>query len=358
MSKRDYYEILGLEKTCSDEEIKKAYRKLAMEFHPDRNPDNKEAEEKFKEIAEAYETLSDSGKRQQYDRMGHNAFGGDGGHGFGGHGFGGHGFGGMQDMFREFMARGGGFNRPNVRKGDDLNLVIKLTLEEIFTGVNRDFKYKKYNTCTPCGGKGGTKVVNCGKCQGHGQFVNVTQTPFGHIQTVSVCDACEGMGTVVESPCEACNGSGVTQDAEDVNVGIPVGVIDGMTMVLEDKGHAVKNGTSGRLIVTIMELPHEYYTRNGNDLRYTLNLTYPQLVLGDKVEVPTIEGTKIRVLIPEFSKVGDILKIPAKGLMNMDEKTRGDMLITLNLTIPKSLTDEERTLIESLKKISEKVATS
>jgi len=348
MSKRDYYEVLGINKNSTQDEIKKAYRKQSMEHHPDRGGN----EEIFKEVAEAYETLSDPKKKESYDVYGHN--GPRNNMGGGGSPF---------DMFAEMFGRGG-FNpfaqqqQQRQRRGTDLNLSVKLTLEEIFTGTNKKFKYKRNETCVSCNGNGGTGKKQCQKCGGHGMVNEIINTPIGQIRNTTVCDNCEGERYTTESNCSFCGGHGVIGIDDTVEVSIPHGVGDGMRLALQTKGNAVKKGTPGDLVVTIMELAHEKFTRSGNDLKVTIGLTYPQLILGDKIEIGTIEGTKIRITIPEYTKVGDTLRIQNKGLKQMNTQNRGDMIITIDLTVPKEVTGEERKLIEDLKKLTEKVAVS
>jgi molecular chaperone DnaJ len=342
MSKRDYYEVLGVNKNSTPDEIKKAYRKQSMEHHPDKGGN----EEAFKEVAEAYETLSDPSKKESYDTYGHNApknnFGG------GGNPF---------DIFAEMFGRSG-FNpfanqqQQRQRRGNDLNLSVKLTLEEIFTGTNKKFKYRRAETCVSCSGKGGTGKKECSKCRGAGTVAEIINTPIGQIRNATQCDNCDGQGHTAEKNCDFCGGYGVMNIEDTVEVNIPHGVGDGIRLSIQSKGNAIKNGISGDLIVTIMELPHERFTRSGNDLKITLPLTYPQLILGDKVEILTIEGSKIRITIPEYTKVGETLRIQNKGLKQINSNNRGDMIVYIDLVIPKEVSGEERKLIEELKKIT------
>jgi molecular chaperone DnaJ len=346
MSKRDYYEVLGVNRNSTPDEIKKAYRKKSMEHHPDKGGN----EEVFKEVAEAYETLSDPAKKESYDVYGHNTprnnMGGGSGNPF--------------DMFAEMFGRGGfnpfGQQQQRQRRGTDLNLSVKLTFEEIFNGVNKKFKYKRNETCVSCNGNGGTGKKQCQKCGGHGMVNEIINTPIGQIRNTAVCDNCEGEGYVTEHNCSFCGGHGVISIEDTVDVSIPYGVGDGMRLAIQLKGNAVKKGVSGDLIVTIMEVSHEKFVRSGNDLRINVALTYPQLILGDKIEIGTIEGTKIRITIPEYTKVGDTLRIQNKGLKQMNSNNRGDMIVVIDLSIPKEVKDDERKLIEELKKLTEKVA--
>lgn len=349
MAKRDFYEVLGLNKGASQDEIKKAYRKKAMEHHPDKGGD----EAIFKEIAEAYEVLSDQEKKSNYDQYGHDGMKQN----FGGGGY---------DPFSDFIRRSG-FNpfgdnfhhtHQSVRRGNDLTLTLNLTLEEIFNGTNKKFKYKRNVTCGDCSGKGGTGTKVCPACGGTGGQVEVINTPFGQIRNSTICGVCEGKKTIVDKVCSSCNGHGVRTIEDLVEVNIPHGVQDGMRMNLREKGNAVKNGTPGDLYVNIVELPHDNFTRSGYDLILKTKLTYPQLVLGDKIEVSTIENTKIRIQINPLTNVGETLRIQNKGLKHLNSSSRGDLLLNINLLMPDKITDEEKNLIESLKKLNDKVVTS
>lgn len=331
MSKRDYYEILGVKKDASPDDIKKAYRKLAKEHHPDKGGD----EQMFKEISEAYENLSDSQKRANYDSFGHN-----------GQQRQGNPFSGFRNPFSGF----GGFDDSNnVRVGPDMSLTIKLTLEEIFSGTKKTYKYNRKTKCNTCDGHGGTDIKNCTVCNGSGKIINEIRTPMGFIHQVMSCHNCEGIGKKYTTQCDTCKGQGVVDTTETVDVNIPSGVLEGMTFVMEGKGHAVKEGIEGDLHIRIHELPHKTYIRSGSDLKMNLKLTYPQLILGDKVDIDTIEGGKIRISIPEYSDVGSNLRIPFKGITTYGKDGRGDILITLGVEIPKNIDDETKELIINLK---------
>lgn len=336
MKKRDYYEILGVKKQASANDIKKAYRKLAKELHPDVNPDNKEAEEKFKEISEAYEHLSDSDKKAKYDQFGHEPMG--------------HRRGGvdMNEVFRGFAQH---FHQKPIRVGNNLNIVIKLTLEEIYSGVTKTYKYKRRVSCKPCSGQGGHDLHECDICDGSGQIMRTYRTPLGYVQQGEPCTACDSTGTTYKMECSSCKGSGLTEVEEIAELEIPSGVQDGNGYVLAGKGDGIKGGQQGNLHCKFMELPHKVFVRNGNDLKMNLKLTYPQLILGDKVEIETIEGKKIRISISELSAVGTNLKIASKGLilLGKDESSRGDLVITLGIDIPKTIDDETKALIIELK---------
>ena len=332
MSKRDYYDVLGIKKGASSDEIKKAYRKLAKEYHPDKGGD----EQKFKEVSEAYEILSDSDKKANYDQFGHS-----------GQQRGGNPFGGFRNPF------GGGFagfsDGPQTRVGSDMSLVLKLTLEETFTGVKKTYKYTRKVTCNTCSGHGGEDVHNCNVCGGSGKTLNVIKTPMGIIQQIVTCQACEGLGKTYTTACKTCNGNGVVDTIETIEVDVPAGVMDGMTFIMQGKGHGIKGGVEGDLQIKIHEAAHKMFNRSGADLKMILKLSYPQLVLGDKVEIDTIEGTKIRVTIPEHSDVGSNLRIPFKGTKQYGRDTRGDILITLGIEIPKKLDDDTKAIIIDLK---------
>ena len=337
MSKRDYYEVLGVQKGAQPDEIKKAYRKLAKEFHPDKNQGDKEAENKFKEISEAYEHLSDADKKAKYDRFGH----GDGG-GFGGRN--------MQDIYEQF---GHMFGRqqqqPRTRVGDNMSLILKLTLEEIFTGVKKTYKYSRNVSCNECDGHGGYDHHDCPDCNGSGLRTQVFQTPMGYVQQQSACTSCDATGKKYTTACTSCGGKGLKNIEETIDVEVPAGVQEGMVFVMDKKGHGVKSGIEGDLHIKIMELQHKTYTRSGADLKMNLKLNYHQLVLGDKVEIETIEGGKIRMSIPEGSDVGSNLRIPFKGIKLYGKESRGDVIVTLGIDIPKNPSDSVKEAVINLK---------
>lgn len=332
MSKRDYYEVLGLTKGASQDEIKKAYRKLAKELHPDKGGD----EDKFKEVSEAYEVLSDDDKKAKYDRFGHNSDN----------------RGNPDDMFRGFHdIFGRHFNQGHkqVRVGETLSLTVKLTLEEIFSGVNKTYSYNRNVSCTDCEGHGGTDPYDCPSCNGSGMVTSLTRTPMGVFQTTQPCPSCDATGTKHRTPCNTCNGSGLNNVKETVEVTVPAGIQNGMTFVMEGKGQGIKSGQSGDLHIKIIELPHKLFTRVGSDLKMNLKLSYPQLVLGDKVEIDTIEGNKIRMSVPEYSDVGTNLRVPFKGVSVYGKEGRGDLIVTLGVEIPKKLDDDAKEAVINLK---------
>jgi len=322
MSKKDYYEVLGLDKKATESDIKTAYRKKAKEFHPDVNQNNPEAEIRFKEVSEAYEVLSDEKKRSEYDRFGH---------------------GGRRPNPFDFT-----YDKP-IRTGETLNLLVKLTLDEIHTGVKKTYKYKHTNPCNDCDGIGGKNPVDCNRCGGSGIEMVIISTPIGRIQHPQHCSACQGIGSIPQTNCNTCQGSGVIMVDETIEVDIPKGVFDGMIFIMKGVGNAIKAGQNGDLAIKIMELPHNLFTRYKDDLKMNLKLSYPQLILGDKIEIETIDGGKIRITVPEYSEVGTNLKIKDKGMNMFKQDTRGDLIITLNIDIPKSVDEETKKLLGKLK---------
>lgn len=349
MPTKDYYKILGVSRNADAKEIKKAYRNLSKKYHPDMNPNNKEAEEKFKDVASAYEVLSDETKKSNYDRFGNPE---GGGNPFSG--------GDMGDIFSQFgfgRRSTDPFTRRRESRGHDLALNIRITLEDVHNGVIKKFKYRRNAPCEPCNGEGGTNKTQCPKCGGNGYQVFQQQTPMGVMRQMVDCDNCESTGEIIQNICKSCSGSGIKNQEEYIEVKIPKGVTDGDTLTYAGMGHSVKGGSSGRLLVKILVGKHNDFVRNGNDLRYDLKLKYSQLVLGDKVEVPTIGGGKIRVSVPKLSKVGDSLRIVNKGLNNKSgDNLMGDMFIVLDIDMPTELNEDEAELIEKLKIIEERVA--
>jgi molecular chaperone DnaJ len=365
MAKRDYYDILGVPKNVSAEDLKKAYRKKALEYHPDKNPDDKSAEDKFKEAAEAYDVLNDADKRARYDRYGHegvNGMGGGGGANFQGmdmedilrrFGFEG------DDIFSEFFGGGGrrrggfgGSARPRGERGSNLRIRVKLTLEEIATGVNKKIKVPKQVGCKTCNGSGArdqASVETCGTCRGSGMVNRVTQTPFGVMQTAVQCPACNGAGTTVKNPCNVCKGDGRVFGEEIVDIDFPAGVHDGIQLSMSGKGNAgAKGGQPGDLMITIEELPHEELIREGNNVVYELFLNLADAALGSKVEVPTLDG-KARVTIPPGTQSGKILRLKDKGIPVLQGYQRGDQLIHVSVWTPKKMNDEEKRMLEKMR---------
>lgn len=362
MADMDYYEILGVEKTASAEEIKRAYKKKAFKYHPDRNPDNKEAEEKFKQAAEAYSVLSDPDKRARYDQFGKEGVDGMGGAG----GFGGAGM-DINDIFRQFGdifggfgGFGGGFggggrsSRPRRFQGIDLRLKVKLSLSEIATGVTKKFKVRKSVTCDCCHGSGcaeGSHPETCSTCQGSGYVLRAARGMFGMMQTQEVCPTCHGEGTVIKNKCSKCGGEGVVSGEEIVEINIPAGVSEGMVVTVRGKGNAGRhNGVPGDIQVLIEEEEHPELIRDQNDLIYNLLLTVPQAVLGDSVEIPTLDG-KARINIKPGTQPGTRLRLRGKGLPAVSGYGygKGDIIVNVSIYIPETLSKDEKRAFESLK---------
>jgi molecular chaperone DnaJ len=358
MAKRDYYEVLEVAKTATVEEIKKAYRKKAIQYHPDKNPGDKNAEEKFKEAAEAYEVLSDPNKRSRYDQFGHAGLGGAGGYSGGGMSmddifahfgdvFGGHfgGFGG----FSGFGSRGG----QQIRKGSDLRVKVKLNLAEIAKGVEKKIKVKKYIACSHCNGTGAensSAVETCTTCHGTGRVTRVQQTILGQMQTQSACPTCGGDGKIIKNKCPHCNGDGIVRDEEVITINIPAGVMEGMQLSMSGKGNAARRGgVNGDLLILIEEEKHPELIRDENDLIYNLLLSVPTAVLGGMVEVPTVDG-KVKVNITAGTQPGKVLRLRGKGLPDVNRYGTGDLLVNIGVYIPESLTKEEKKAMESLQR--------
>ena len=372
--KRDYYEVLGVSKDATADEIKKAYRKKAVQYHPDRNPDDKEAEEKFKEAAEAYDVLSDADKRAKYDRFGHSmgpqGFGGAGGGGYYSTGgmsmedifaqfgdifgdmFGGGGRGHYGQGFGGFSGATGGAPRQHVNKGTDLRVTVKVTLKDIMNGVEKKLKIPRFVACEHCkgtGAKDGTAFKTCQRCQGAGYVVGVQQTMFGAQQTRHICPECNGEGKVITEPCTFCQGTGVTKKDEIVSFRIPAGVEDGMTLTLRGQGNAPRHGgVNGDLLIVIQEEKDSELIRDGADLIYNLMLDFPTAALGGGAEVPTVDG-RARLKIQPGTQPGKVLRLRGKGLPKMNSSAKGDLLINVMVYVPESLTDAEKSAIESLK---------
>ncbi len=354
--KRDYYEVLGVEKNANADEIKKAYRKAAIKYHPDKNPGDKEAEEKFKEAAEAYDVLSNPDKRARYDRYGHagmsGAAGGGGFEGFGG-------FSSMEDIFSQFGDIfgghfGGGFGGQRgqrVNQGSDIRVKVKLTLQEISAGTTKKLKITKMIACDKCGGTG-AKDANaystCSTCHGSGYITQVQNSFFGRVQTQSVCPTCGGSGRTITTPCDKCHGEGTLRGEEVVEIKIPAGVGAGMALTVQGKGNAARHGgVNGDLQVVIDEQTDPELIRDGNDLIHNLNITVPMALLGATVEVPTVEG-RAKIKIDAGTHAGKVLRLRGKGLPDVNGYGRGDLMVVVDITIPDRLTSDERKLVEKL----------
>lgn len=358
MAKRDYYEVLEVGKNASAEEIKKAYRKKALQFHPDKNPDNKEAEEKFKEAAEAYEVLSNPEKKQRYDQFGHAGMGSTGG------GFGGAGFSDIEDIFSAFgdifgghFGGFGGFGGSRSRggrrvsRGSDLRVKVQLDLKEVIEGTDKKLKVKKYVACVHCNGTGeknGSAHSTCGTCRGSGQVTRITNTLLGQMQTSSTCPTCQGDGKIITDKCHHCAGEGVVRDEEVINIKIPAGVGEGMQLNVSGRGNAGRRGgINGDLLVVITEEEHPDLIRDGNNLVYNLFLSFPEITLGTTAEIPTAEG-KVKVKIEPGTQPEKILRLRGKGIPDVNGYGKGDLLVHVHVWIPKRLSNEEKRMLEKL----------
>jgi molecular chaperone DnaJ len=357
MSKRDFYDVLGVSKDATPEELKKAYRKMAIKYHPDKNPDDKASEEKFKEAAEAYEVLSDPQKRSRYDRFGHQGLGGgaSGGQHMS-----------MDDIFSHFGdifggAFGGGFGgfggggtsgRRHVNRGSNLRVKVKLTLDEVAHGVEKKIKLNKYVSCTNCNGTGaekGSSKQSCPTCHGRGQVSKITNTFLGQMQTTSTCPQCGGEGEVITKHCPECHGNGIVKGEEVVTFKVPAGVAEGMQLSVNGKGNAAaRGGLPGDLLVIIEEQEHPELVRDGNNLLYNLFVNIADAALGTNAEVPTVDG-KARIKVAPGTQGGSVLRLKGKGLPDLNGYGLGDLLVNLNVWTPRNLTKEEKAILEKLK---------
>ena len=361
--KRDYYEVLGVERNADAETIKKAYRKAAIKYHPDKNPGDAEAEERFKEAAEAYDVLSNEEKRARYDRFGHAGMNGGAGGAGGFGGFSGGGF-SMEDIFEQFGdifggAFGGGFGgfsggrnrQKRTNRGSDIRVTVKLSLKEISEGVTKKLKINKTVVCSKCRGTGAkdpSAFATCSRCGGSGYVITVQDSFFGRMQTQSVCPECQGSGKIIKEKCDQCNGEGTERGSEIIEVTIPKGVAEGMALTVRGRGNAARQGgVNGDLIVVIEEEHNPELVRDGNDLAHTLNITVTTALLGGEVEIPTIEG-RVRIKIAPGTHAGKVLRIRGKGLPDVNGRGRGDIKVLVDITIPGELTKAERELVEKL----------
>lgn len=362
-NKRDYYEILGVSKSASQDEIKKAYRKVAMQHHPDRNPGDKTSEDKFKEAAEAYEILNDPDKKAQYDRFGHNAFSS----GRGGGGFNAGGGMNMDDIFSQFgdifgdegfgsFFGGGGGRRGSGSqsrgtRGSNLRVKLKMNFEEIAKGANKTIKVKKHVKCSTCHGSGAkdkNSMQTCSSCNGSGQVRRVQNTFLGQMQTVTTCPTCSGEGSTITAKCTSCKGEGRVYGEETVTIDIPAGVQEGMQLSISGKGNAgERGGAAGDLIVLIEEEPHPQLQRDGLNVAFELHVSFPDAVFGTQVEVPTIDG-RAKIKLPPGTQSGKIFRLKGKGFPHVNSYEKGDQLIHVNVWTPQHITDEEKKVLEKL----------
>ena len=374
--KRDYYEVLGVSKTASADEIKKAYRQMALKYHPDRNPGDKSAEEKFKEAAEAYDVLSNPDKRQRYDQFGFAGTSSSAGGGFSGGGFsmddifsqfgdifGGHfgggsargGFGGFGDFFGGFGGSDEDERGGRVERGSDIRIRIKLSLAEVLHGVEKKIKINKLVACPDCGGKGAASeadIKTCPDCKGRGVVTKIVRTILGQMQTTTTCPRCNGTGKIVSKPCKKCGGSGLVKAPEEISFKVPAGVAQGMQLTVRGKGNAASHGgVNGDLLVVIEEEQDPNFQRDGNDLLYSLFVSVPDAITGCEAEIPAIDG-KLRIKVAPGTQSGTVLRLRGKGVPDVNGYGAGDMMVAVNVWIPKNLTSEEKKLIEKLKSSS------
>lgn len=347
MAKRDYYEVLGVSRDASKEEIKKAYRKLARKYHPDANPNDKQAAEKFKEINEAYHVLMDDEKRAAYDRFGHAATDGQGGfEDFGGFSGFGTDFGGLGDIFDMFF--GGGRRRTGPQRGADIRVDIELSLEEAAFGLERDIKVPRTEDCGTCGGSGaapGTKPRPCMQCGGTGQVQFAQNTPFGRVVQSRTCDRCRGKGTIIEKPCPTCHGTGQVRRTRTIHIKIPAGVDNGSRLRVPGEGEAgTRGGPRGDLYVYIRVKPHKFFKREGNDIICEIPISFVQAALGDELEVPTLEG-KVGLKIPEGTQTGTVFRLRGKGIPDINGYGRGDQHVRVRVVTPTKLNEQQRELL-------------
>ncbi|MDE3074093.1 MAG: molecular chaperone DnaJ [Chloroflexota bacterium] len=348
--KRDYYEVLGVARNASDDEIKKAFRRLARQYHPDVNK-SKDAEARFKEINEAYEVLSDPQKRQMYDQFGHDAPQGMGFEGFG--------FGGFSDIFQTFFGGQTGARQRGPQRGADLRYNLTLTFEEAVFGCEKELEVPRADTCPACRGLGaepGTQPTRCPNCNGTGELRRVQQSIFGQFVNVVVCDRCQGEGRVITTPCHECHGAGRVRVTKHVTLKVPGGVDSGSQIRLTGEGEAgPRGGPNGNLYVAITVRKHAFFERDGQDILYTLPVTFPQVALGDELEVPTVDG-KVLLKIPPGTQPGKVFRLKDKGVPHLRSAGRGDQHVLIKVVTPTELSERERELLEELRRVSKKAA--
>ena len=351
--KRDYYEVLGVDKSASDDDIKKAYRKLAMKYHPDRNPNDSEAEQKFKEVGEAYSVLSDPEKKSKYDQFGHSAFDGSGGYGQGG--FSGFDFGGfdMGDIFSSFFGGGSSSRQSRANApipGDDIGMRVMISFEEAVFGCKKEIKYARIQKCDDCSGTGaqkGTSPESCSKCGGSGQVRVQQRTAFGIMQSTRACPDCNGTGKFIKTPCENCRGKGYVKVNKKLDVTIPAGIDDGQRIALRGQGNDGRNGgAAGDLIIEINVRPHAIFERDGLDVYAEVPITFAEAGLGATIKIPTLEG-EMDLNIPEGTQTGTTFTVKNKGINAVNSKVRGHLYIKVTVETPKNLTDEQKKILRN-----------
>lgn len=361
-NKRDYYEVLGVDKNASDADIKKAYRKLAKQYHPDVNPGDTVAEAKFKEVNEAYEVLSDPQKRAQYDQFGHagtdpNGFGGFGG--FSG-GFGDFDFGGIGDIFETFFGGGGfsgrsGRGRSGPQKGADLKYSMEVAFEEAAFGVEKEITVNRMEICGTCHGTGskpGKSPATCKHCNGTGQIQYKQSTPFGQFVNIKTCDVCHGEGKIITDPCATCNGKGRVRNSRKIKISVPAGIDDGQTISLRGEGEpGLRGGPSGDLFITIRVKPHPLFQRQGNDVICEIPITFVQAALGAELEVPTLEG-KVKYMVPEGTQTGTVFRLKAKGIPFIRGNGRGDQYVKVVVEVPRKLNEKQKEILREFAELS------
>jgi molecular chaperone DnaJ len=358
-NKRDYYEVLGVEKNASDSDIKKAYRKMAKQYHPDVNSGDTVAEAKFKEVNEAYQILSDSQKRAQYDQFGH---AGTDPNGFGGGGFNGDfDFGGIGDIFESFFGGSGfgggrsGRSKNGPQKGADLKYAMEIAFEEAAFGVEREISINRMENCATCSGSGskpGTSHTTCKHCNGTGQVQYKQSTPFGQFVNIKACDVCRGEGRIITDPCQTCNGKGKIRKSVKIKINVPAGIDDGQTISLRGEGEpGSKGGPSGDLFISIRVKPHALFQRQGNDVVCDIPITFVQAVLGAELEVPTLDG-KVKYSIPEGTQTGSVFRLRSKGIPFLRGNGRGDQYVKVNVEVPKKLNEKQKNILKEFAEIS------
>ncbi|PWM46803.1 MAG: molecular chaperone DnaJ [Clostridiales bacterium] len=353
MDKRDYYEVLGVSKTASDDEIKSAYRKLAKKYHPDLNPNNKEAEKSFKDVNEAYSILSDKDKRQRYDQFGHAgvdpSYGGGAAGGYGGYGTN-IDFGDLGDIFGSFFGGGGSRRRSSAIPGENINASVTLTFKEAVFGCQKSVTIRRREKCTDCDGSGaekGTGSQTCQTCKGSGVVRQMTQTLFGSIQTEKTCPTCGGTGKIITTPCHSCNGSGQVRKERTITVKVPAGINNGNTLSMRGEGgHGLKGGPNGDLNISVRVTPHPVFTRKDYNLYCEIPLTFVQSALGATIEVPTIDDEKISYKVPESTQSGTVATFKGKGVPYLNSRGRGDMFVTFTVETPKHLTSKQKDILK------------